>query len=483
MLELLVAVVAGTLIAVVAWWALALRLSKKAEDRGYPAEDIPGWTTPPSDPRIGDLGLALTCGGLHNYLAQQHHGGKCPIKAFWWKDKRVVSVCSPCAFKNTENLFLRPQHVFSASSVPIHGASSIENVNGDQWKRKKKCLHKTIRGDRLESFVTEFVGIAVETRSQWVAGGEVALKEAMLGMTLKAILTTSLGNTENKEEFDKLVACYDYCKVAAEKKMLDFTPTSPQQEIDFQNNMKSMRDVMKKLLYARREQKEQGNCVKDLPLLDALLECGAPEEELVDDMVTFLGGFHTSGFYCMWVLLYLAQYPLIQHKIFLEITQKVGEDLGDKLKAYVLTSDSYLRQVLDEVLRMSSTVAFSGHVSDQDGIVEGYRIPANTPIIHAIGVAVRDATYWENPDSFQPDRFAPGSMNAKRGHEFRPFGISSTRRCPANMFVYTMVSVYVTTLIQHFVISCAEEGEVEKKYGIATSPKGHVRIKVTLRDN
>ena len=104
-------------------------------------------------------------------------------------------------------------------------------------------------------------------------------------------------------------------------------------------------------------------------------------------------------------------------------------------------------------------------------VVEGYDIPTKTPIIH---VAMQNAALWENPESFQPDCFFPGLKHAKRGHEFRPFGISYPRHCPANHFSYLLMSVCVTVLVQHFVFlistSADEEEVVKKKFGTATSP-------------
>ena len=130
-----------------------------------------------------------------------------------------------------------------------------------------------------------------------------------------------------------------------------------------------------------------------------------------------------------------------------------------------------MRQVLDEVLRMSTTGSFSAHYCDQDTVVDGYHVPAKTPIIHAIGVTMKNETIWEKPDLFNPDRFTPGSICAKRGLEFRPFGVTHIRRCPANQFTYFMASVFVTILVQRFVFLTVDEQMPEKKYGIATSPK------------
>jgi len=85
---------------------LALFLAWRKKRPVDKPKEIPGWNRPPSDPEAGDLNLVLSRfrGSLVDFLLEQHKGGSCPVAAFWWKKERVVSVCSPQAFKDTENL-------------------------------------------------------------------------------------------------------------------------------------------------------------------------------------------------------------------------------------------------------------------------------------------------------------------------------------------------------------------------------------------
>ena len=226
-------------------------------------------------------------------------------------------------------------------------------------------------------------------------------------------------------------------------------------------------DCLKQMLQTRRNQTDSE---KALPLLDALINSGASDDLILSDMVTFLGGFHTSAYYATWLFYFLAEHPYIQEKLYQNIAAKVGDDKGMKLKAYTFTSTSFLRQVLDEGFRKSMTTTFSAHYSDEDIMLDGYCVPAITPIIHALGVAMNNDAVWEEPDKFNPDRFAPGSPHAKRGPEFRPFRVPHIRRCPANQFTYLMVSVYVTILLCQFIL-LTEDGHVpERKHGILLLP-------------
>ena len=460
-------------------WRLFLQL----RDTQLHGKPILGWNRKPADPMMGNLSEAVANGSLHDYLWQKHKEGTIPVTAFWWRDQRVVSVCSPQAFKDTENLYNRPRLIFEPTFEPLHGSKSIQSVNGVEWKERKKLLHNTIRGQRLVSFVSEFVQVADEIESKWSAslsaGKPVKLKQELFLATLKAVLYTSLGNIfKNDNEIENLANTYHLCKCEMDTRILVTpSPDSPQ-ELSFQKNLKHLKDYLRQMMQVRREQNGTG---KELPLLDALLNSGASEDLILSDMITFMGGFHTAGYYATWTFLYLAQHPDVQERLYNEIEQMVGDDRNEKMKSYITASKSYLRQVLDESMRRSTTVNFSAHYSDEDVMVDGHCVPAGNPIIHALGVAMNNKTIWECPERFNPDRFAPGSRHAKRGYEYWPFGVTNIRRCPANQFTYMMVSVFVTILVHSFTLQPTDGQDIEKVYGIATSPTNDPLIQVELR--
>ena len=418
----------GAVVLAILWYT---RSSRGSTRRSSSHHHIPGWNAVPADPNMGDLTAVLSAGSLQAYLSKRHKGGRCPVISFWWRDQRVVSVCSKETFKNTEDLYNRPTLIFAQCFEPLHGTDSIQSVNDAEWEQRKKLLHGTIRGTRLESFFGELVEIARETGQKWRPGVKIVTRD-LFRMTLKAILNTSLLNVfEDDDGVDEIIEAYHVCKTEMDARVVHPPPAAgSKRERYFQSNLARLQGHLEKMLQIRQSQSDG----KEIPLLDALISSHAPEGQIVSDMVTFLGGFHTVGYFATWTLHYLARHQEIQDKICDEINEKVGSDYGEKLKSYTLSSSSYLRQVLDEALRMSTTVSFSAHYCNEDLIVGGYSIPAKTPIIHAIGVALTDKETWGNPDTFDPDRFAPGSIHAKRGLEFRPFGVPNIRRCPANQF-------------------------------------------------
>jgi cytochrome P450 len=58
----------------------------------------------------------------------------------------------------------------------------------------------------------------------------------------------------------------------------------------------------------------------------------------VEDILLFIGRFHTSAYYLTTLFWYLARDDLTQEKLQDEIEKEVGDDRGDRLKHYTLKS-------------------------------------------------------------------------------------------------------------------------------------------------
>lgn len=280
---------------------------------GKKRRPIPGWSSDPAHNQLGDLGVAFSSGSLHDFLLELHREGRCPVSSFWWRDQRVVSVCSPRAFKDTEHLYNRPKLIFAPSFEPIHGARSIQSLNDGEWKERKKLLHWTVRGRNLEEFFADFVQIAQETERMWSPGRGIELMKEIFRMTIKSVVFTSLGNIfEDNSGIEELSNLYHLCKIEMDSRILNLTGSSSDQEHNFQQNLNRLMELLKRMVCARKEQKDG----KKLPLLDALLGSGNSEEEILSDMVTFLGGFHTSAYYATWTFYFLAQHPDVQGEAY-----------------------------------------------------------------------------------------------------------------------------------------------------------------------
>lgn len=121
-----------------------------------------------------------------------------------------------------------------------------------------------------------------------------------------------------------------------------------------------------------------------------------------------------------------------------------------------------------ETLRWRTSSPFSLHrAAGRDTVIGGYHIPAGTLILPNMWSLDNDSTIWRNPSEFDPTRFlsADGKEVDEKQLAFIPFSVGR-RACPGETLALMEIFLYVTTVLQKFVV-LPEEG---KKISLEIEP-------------
>ncbi|KAI0223120.1 Cytochrome P450 20A1 [Lamellibrachia satsuma] len=153
-----------------------------------------------------------------------------------------------------------------------------------------------------------------------------------------------------------------------------------------------------------------------------------------------------------WGLYFLATRPDVQLKIFNEIQQVVGcNEAGEQLKLYA-----------------------PSRYEDVDSELGGHRIPAGTPVVHALGVV------HQNQDLY-PDPTTPENRKKLPAFAFEPFGFAGKRKCMGWKFSITEATIVFAAIVSSFKLSMVPDQVVVLDYGFVTKPSEEVWITVTKR--
>ncbi|KAH9312481.1 hypothetical protein KI387_027516, partial [Taxus chinensis] len=177
----------------------------------------------------------------------------------------------------------------------------------------------------------------------------------------------------------------------------------------------------------------------------------------------------TSSITTEWALSELLRNPYVMVKVQQEIESVVGRN------QFVKESDvircEYLQCIVKETLRLYPPAPLLlPHKSMGECNVDGYYIPPKTMLFVNVWAMGRDASIWEDPLQFNPERFIGKTMDLK-GHDFEliPFGIGR-RRCPEILMGLTIVELALTELIHCFDWNAKSEVNVDEFFGL-TVPK------------
>ncbi|KAH8831770.1 cytochrome P450 monooxygenase pc-1 [Flagelloscypha sp. PMI_526] len=210
------------------------------------------------------------------------------------------------------------------------------------------------------------------------------------------------------------------------------------------------------------ERKNKGDKVDEegLSLLEHLIDFMDDPVALKDEVINILvAGRDTTASLLTFTVYLLAQHPEVCKKLRAEVIECVG--LSERPTPEAIKSMKYLRAVLNETLRLYSTVPFNGKravkdtvLKNKDPNVPDIFVPAGTNVLYSTFLMQRRPELW-GPDAhlFDPERFLDSRLSTyitPNPFIFLPFN-AGPRICLGQQFAYTEASYFMIKLLQQFV--------------------------------
>ncbi|TVU25043.1 hypothetical protein EJB05_27519, partial [Eragrostis curvula] len=145
-----------------------------------------------------------------------------------------------------------------------------------------------------------------------------------------------------------------------------------------------------------------------------------------------------------WAMTELVTNPKAMEKAQLEIRRVLAGQQNVQEEA--LREMHYLKAVIRETLG-----PFLPKVCLNDQKIQGYDMPQGTVILINAWAISGDQKYWEDPETFMPERFDGERALDFRGSdfEFTPFG-AGRRMCPGIAFAQANIEIALASLLHHF---------------------------------
>jgi len=173
-------------------------------------------------------------------------------------------------------------------------------------------------------------------------------------------------------------------------------------------------------------------------------------EELRDEAKTFLmAGHETTSTWLYWVLYALAKHPDVQEKLHQDL-QRSGSTVEE------LESNNYLNGVLNETLRLYPPVGMLSRFNADDETLAGYRVPRSTRLTISFLLLHRHPDYWDDPESFLPERWIDPTdeERERRRFAFLPFSAGG-RNCIGQRFAWLEARLILAPIVRNFAIRVA----------------------------
>jgi len=92
----------------------------------------------------------------------------------------------------------------------------------------------------------------------------------------------------------------------------------------------------------------------------------------------------------------------------------------------------------------------------------------------------RDERYWDNPLTFDPDRFLPERMAGKPRYAYFPFG-GGARLCIGNNFAMMEMQIILALICSRFDFAVKDDFKLELEALVTLRPKGGMPLQVSKK--
>jgi len=238
----------------------------------------------------------------------------------------------------------------------------------------------------------------------------------------------------------------------------------------FSRELHKLDNYLYELIDERRTKKRPGD-----DLLTHLINIGMDNNLIRDQLLTLLiAGHDTSTALLAWAIYSLASNPQILGQAQAEVDSVLG---GQSPDYSLIGGLIYLDQVIKETLRLYPPIHVSNRRVMEDIEFHGYRIPAGGRLMFSIYLTHHDKKNWQDPERFDPQRFAPGIKYPP--YVFVPFG-GGPRNCIGASFAQDEAKVILAWLLQHYNFTLLQSS-VRLYMGATLEPRPGVLVRVSPR--
>lgn len=252
-------------------------------------------------------------------------------------------------------------------------------------------------------------------------------------------------------------------------------------------------------LIAEKKRKLASKTLDDLDILSVALESGGfTDEDLVDQLMTFLAAGHeTTATAMTWTIYMLCLHPEVQDRLRAEVRSRLPslDDASAAVSALDVDHMPYLNAVCNESLRYYPPAPISARVSAVDTTICGRPVPKGTRVMVVPQAINRSRELW-GPDAgrFDPDRWLPrfeGDKGAASGHAASNYAFLTffhgPRSCIGQGFAKAEFACLLATWVGRFRFELKNEEEMDedkmKIKGIITGrPANGLWVKATVLD-
>lgn len=355
-------------------------------------------------------------------------------------------------------------------------------TDGADWQWRRRIVNPAFHRRRIDGMISSMVGCGeqmLERLSDVAARNEpVDLLTEMKRVT-QDIISRTMFSTDIAEDVDRIGRAVDQAlKYVAKRSRAVVTVPAQWSTPSTRRFRRAMSDLDGAIYRAIGERRRSG--VGDGEDLLAMLLEAVDEEtgqrlndkQIRDEVATVYGAGHeTTANALTWVWHELMQSPAVLGRLQDEVDNASVWDPGQL---------EYTRMVLEEILRYRPPVPINGRIAVEATTLGGHRVAAGAIALLIVNNIHRHPDFWDDPEGFQPDRFADDARSDRHRYAWVPFG-AGPHLCIGNNFAMIEGTILLAQMAKNFTFESAVQLPRAPSLAVTLKPKGGLQARVHAR--
>ncbi len=354
---------------------------------------------------------------------------------------------------------------------------------GDHWRRQRRLAQPAFHRQRLSGYAQIMVEATSGMLARWENAAAVErgmdIGVEMSRLTL-AIAGLTLFSRDPSQEADVVGKTFGVVARYFERRfnhpftsLPAWVPTAGNRRMKIA--ARTLNGVVLALIQERRrEGRDYGD------LLSMLMQArdeetgeAMTEHQLCSEALTFLvAGHETTSTALTWTWFLLGSHVSIRQRV----REEVANVLGDRLPA--IEDVPHLiatRRAIEESMRLYPPIWAIAREAAHEDEIGGYRIPARSTVVVSPYVTHRHPAFWEQPEVFDPDRFAAERVAQRPKGAYFPF-LGGSHQCIGNEFAILEMCLVVAMILQRFDVELLPGQTILPKAALTLRPSAPVLV-------
>jgi cytochrome P450 len=357
----------------------------------------------------------------------------------------------------------------------------LVGAEGATWVRSRRMAQPAFRRHHLDRFCALFAEATAEVLDGWERAAELGrpldVEAEMIRVSL-ANLGASLFQADWRRDVDRIAPAVTDILAFANSRLTSVVDTS-RLPLPSTRRFQRRLELLDSILYPLIGQRRRAPLGDDLVsmLVDARDEDGArlTDKQVRDETISFfIAGHATIASALTWTWYLLSTHPEGWRRLRTEVDEVLG---GRPPSAADLPRLRYAGMVTQEAMRLYPPIYLLLRRALADDEVGGYRIPAGADIAMCPYVTHRHPAFWDNPEGFDPERFAPELAGRRHRMAFFPFS-GGPRRCIGEGFAQVQLPLVVAMVSQRYRLSLLPARPAEIAVAVTLRPRAPMLMRV-----